>query len=125
MFVQSEKFVKEHQGRIDEVSIYGQESNPTTWKLCKMNLAIRGIESKFIKLGDTFHNDQHKDLKADFILANPPFNISDWGGELLRDDPRWVYGIPPTGNANFAWLQHMIHHLGQNGMIGYVLANVQ
>jgi type I restriction enzyme M protein len=123
MFVQSEKFVKEHQGRIDEVSIYGQESNPTTWKLCKMNLAIRGIESKFIKLGDTFHNDQHKDLKADHILANPPFNISDWGGELLRDDPRWVYGIPPTGNANFAWLQHMIHHLGQNGMIGLVLAN--
>ncbi|MFH0874779.1 MAG: class I SAM-dependent DNA methyltransferase [archaeon] len=123
MFVQSEKFVKEHQGRIDDVSIYGQESNPTTWKLCKMNLSIRGIESKQIMLGDTFHKDNHKDLKSDFILANPPFNISDWGGEYLREDVRWKYGVPPVGNANFAWLQHMIHHLSQTGTAGIVLAN--
>ena len=123
MFVQSEKFVREHQGRIDDVSIYGQESNPTTWKLCKMNLAIRGIESKQIMLGDTFHNDQHKDLKADFIIANPPFNISDWGGEHLRDDVRWKYGVPPVGNANFGWIEHMIHHLAPKGVMGTVLAN--
>ncbi|MHA1828457.1 MAG: class I SAM-dependent DNA methyltransferase [Candidatus Heimdallarchaeaceae archaeon] len=122
MFVQSEKFVTEHQGKIDEVSIYGQESNPTTWKLCKMNLAIRGIDGD-IKLGDTFHNDQHKDLKADFIIANPPFNISDWGGEHLREDIRWKYGVPPVGNANFAWVQHMIYHLSPKGVAGFVLAN--
>ena len=123
MFVQSEKFVTEHQGKIDSVSIYGQESNPTTWKLCKMNLSIRGIESKQILLGDTFHKDQHKDLKADFILANPPFNVSDWSGESLRDDVRWKYGVPPTGNANFAWVQHFIHHLAPTGIAGFVLAN--
>lgn len=123
MFVQSEKFVEEHQGRIDDVSIYGQESNPTTWKLCKMNLAIRGIESKQIAQGDSFHNDRHKDLKADFIIANPPFNVSDWGGEHLREDVRWRYGVPPVGNANFAWLQHMLHHLSTKGTIGLVLAN--
>jgi len=122
MFVQSEKFIKEHQGRINDVSIFGQESNPTTWKLAKMNMAIRGIDCN-IALGDTFHNDQHKDLKADFIIANPPFNISDWGGERLREDSRWRYGTPPTGNANFAWVQHMIYHLAPNGMIGLVLAN--
>jgi len=122
MFVQSEKFIKEHQGRINDVSIFGQESNPTTWKLAKMNMAIRGIDSN-IALGDTFHNDQHKDLKADFIIANPPFNISDWGGERLREDARWRYGTPPTGNANFAWVQHMIYHLAPNGTLGLVLAN--
>ncbi len=123
MFVQSEKFVEEHSGKIDDVSIYGQESNPTTWKLCKMNLAIRGIESKQIASGDSFHKDEHKDLRSDFILANPPFNISDWGGEHLREDVRWKYGVPPKGNANFAWLQHMIHHLSDKGVIGVVLAN--
>jgi type I restriction enzyme M protein len=123
MFVQSERFVKEHQGRIDDVSIFGQESNPTTWRLCKMNLSIRGIESKQIKQGDSFHEDQHRDLKADYILANPPFNDSDWRGQLLRDDVRWKYGEPPTGNANFAWVQHFIHHLSTTGIAGFVLAN--
>ncbi len=122
MFVQSEEFVKKHRGRLDDISIYGQESNPTTWRLSVMNLAIRGIDGN-IKLGDSFHSDQHPDLKADFILANPPFNISDWGGEHLQDDIRWKYGVPPTGNANFAWLQHMIHHLAPNGVAGVVLAN--
>jgi type I restriction enzyme M protein len=122
MFVQSEKFIEEHQGRINDVSIFGQESNPTTWKLAKMNMAIRGIDCN-IALGDTFHNDQHKDLKADFIIANPPFNISDWGGERLREDARWKYGTPPAGNANFAWVQHMIYHLAPKGSIGLVLAN--
>ncbi|MBI3051701.1 N-6 DNA methylase [Candidatus Woesearchaeota archaeon] len=122
MFVQSERFIAEHHGKIDDLSIYGQESNPTTWKLSRMNLAIRGIEAN-IALGDTFHNDQHKDLKADFILANPPFNISDWGGEHLRDDVRWKYGVPPVGNANFAWMQHMIHHLAPKGVLGLVLSN--
>jgi len=122
MFVQSEKFIKEHQGRINDVSIFGQESNPTTWKLAKMNMAIRGIDCN-ITQGDTFHNDQHKDLKADFIIANPPFNVSDWNGELLREDPRWKYGTPPVGNANFAWIQHMIYHLAPNGTLGLVLAN--
>lgn len=122
MFVQSEKFIEEHQGRINDVSIFGQESNPTTWKLAKMNMAIRGIDCN-IALGDTFHNDQHKDLKADFIIANPPFNISDWGGERLREDARWRYGTPPVGNANFAWVQHMIYHLAPRGSIGLVLAN--
>ena len=122
MFVQSEKFVEEHRGRIDDVSIYGQESNSTTWKLAKMNLAIRGIEGD-IKLGDTFHRNQNKDLKADFIIANPPFNVSDWGGEHLREDIRWKYGVPPTGNANFAWVQHMIFHLAPHGVAGFVLSN--
>ena len=122
MFVQSEKFIEEHHGRVNEVSIYGQESNPTTWKLAKMNLAIRGIEAN-IALGDSFHNDQHRDLKAHFILANPPFNISDWGGDRLQKDVRWKYGVPPKGNANFAWLQHMVHHLSPDGMMGTVLAN--
>lgn len=124
MFVQSEKFVESHGGRIGDISIYGQESNPTTWRLCKMNLAIRGIEGNIgPSNADTFHNDVHKDLKADFIIANPPFNISDWGGERLREDVRWKYGLPPTGNANFAWVQHMVHHLAPRGVAGFVLAN--
>ena len=122
MFVQSEKFVKEHQGNIKNLSIYGQESNPTTLRLAKMNLAIRGIDAK-IELGDTFMDDKHKDLKADYILANPPFNISDWSGEQLREDSRWKYGVPPTGNANYAWLQHFVHKLSTNGTAGIVLAN--
>jgi type I restriction enzyme M protein len=122
MFVQSEKFVKEHQGRIGDIAVYGQESNQTTWRLCKMNLAIRGIYAD-IQWGDSFHNDLHKDLKADFILANPPFNDSDWKGELLRDDARWKYGVPPVNNANFAWVQHFIHHLAPRGIAGFVLAN--
>jgi type I restriction enzyme M protein len=124
MFVQAQKFVKEHQGMINDVSIYGQESNPTTWRLCKMNLAIRRIEGNLGGANaDTFHNDLHRDLKADFILANPPFNISDWGGERLKGDVRWKYGTPPNGNANFAWIQHMVHHLAPSGTIGLVLAN--
>lgn len=122
MFVQSEKFIEEHQGRIGDLSIYGQESNPTTLRLAKMNLAIRGIDAR-IELGDTLLHDKHPDLKADFILANPPFNISDWSGELLRDDARWQYGIPPTGNANYAWLQHFISKLSPAGTAGIVLAN--
>jgi type I restriction enzyme M protein len=124
MFVQSEKFIEQHGGRIGDISVYGQESNPTTWRLCKMNLAIRQIEGNIgSKNADTFHNDLHKDLKADYIIANPPFNISDWGGENLREDMRWKYGIPPTGNANYAWLQHMVHHLAPHGVAGIVLAN--
>jgi type I restriction enzyme M protein len=124
MFVQSEKFVEEHAGKINDISVYGQESNPTTWRLCKMNLAIRGIDGNIgDHHGDTFHNDLHKSLKADFVLANPPFNISDWGGEKLTEDIRWKYGIPPVGNANYAWLQHMVHHLSPNGVAGIVLAN--
>ena len=124
MFVQSEKFVLAHGGRVGDLSIYGQESNPTTWRLCKMNLAIRGIDGNIgAKNADTFHNDQHKDLKADYILANPPFNISDWGGKRLAEDIRWKYGTPPTGNANFAWVQHMVHHLAPSGIAGFVLAN--
>ena len=122
MFVQSEKFVKEHQGNIKDLSIYGQESNPTTLRLAKMNLAIRGIDAR-IELGDTFLDDKHKDLKADYILANPPFNISDWSGEQLRDDARWKYGLPPVGNANYAWLQHFISKLSNTGTAGIVLAN--
>jgi type I restriction enzyme M protein len=122
MFVQSQKFVKAREGRIGDISIYGQESNQTTWRLCKMNLAIRGIDAN-IQWGDSFHNDLHKDLKADFILANPPFNDSDWRGEQLRDDVRWRYGVPPIGNANFAWVQHFIHHLSPSGIAGFVLAN--
>jgi type I restriction enzyme M protein len=122
MFVQSEKFVAAHEGRVGDISIYGQESNQTTWRLCKMNLAIRGIDAN-IQWGDSFHNDQHKDLKADFILANPPFNDSDWRGDQLRDDVRWKFGTPPVKNANFAWVQHFIHHLSPTGIAGFVLAN--
>ncbi len=122
MFVQSEEFIRSHGGKLITISIYGQESNPTTWKLSKMNLAIRGIEGN-IQLGDSFLDDKHKDLKADFILANPPFNVSDWHGELLREDVRWKFGVPPVGNANFAWIQHMIHHLAPHGIAGFVLAN--
>jgi len=122
MFVQSEEFIAAHGGGLSDISIYGQESNYTTWRLAKMNLAIRGIDGQ-ISHGDTFHNDRHPDLKADFILANPPFNISDWGGERLREDKRWKYGVPPTGNANFAWVQHMVHHLSPTGVAGFVLAN--
>ena len=124
MFVQSEKFVEAHGGNTHDLAIYGQESNPTTWRLCKMNLAIRGIEGNIgSKNADTFTEDLHKDLKADFILANPPFNISDWGGERLKDDVRWKYGVPPVGNANYAWIEHMIHHLAPTGIAGFVLAN--
>ncbi|MEO0074844.1 MAG: class I SAM-dependent DNA methyltransferase [candidate division WOR-3 bacterium] len=122
MFVQSEKFVEAHGGKIGDISIYGQESNQTTWRLAKMNLAIRGIDAN-IQWGDSFTNDLHKDLKADFILANPPFNDSDWKGDLLRDDIRWRYGVPPVGNANFAWVQHFIHHLSPSGIAGFVVAN--
>ena len=124
MFVQSEKFVKEHQGRTNDISIYGQESNQTTWRLCKMNLAIRGIDSSQVKWNNegSFLNDAHKDLKADFVIANPPFNDSDWSGELLRKDGRWKYGVPPAGNANYAWIQHFIYHLSPSGKAGFVLA---
>ena len=123
MFVQSEKFIRAHQGRLDDIHIFGEESNQTTWKLSKMNLAIRNIDSDEVKWGDSFMNDHHKDLKADFILANPPFNDSDWKGDLLREDVRWKYGLPPIGNANFAWVQHFIHHLSPTGIAGFVLAN--
>ncbi|PRR85871.1 type I restriction-modification system subunit M [Clostridium luticellarii] len=124
MFVQSEKFIKEHQGRVNDLSIYGQELNSTTWKLCRMNLAIRGLDANIGPHNDdTFYNDLHKTLKADFILANPPFNVSDWGGDKLTEDVRWKYGIPPEGNANYAWLQHMVYHLAPNGCAGIVLAN--
>ena len=124
MFVQSLKFIQNHQGNVRDISIYGQEKNPTTWKLAKMNLAIRSIDGDLGKFAaDTFHEDLHKDLKADFILANPPFNISDWGQEKLVDDYRWKYGIPPKGNANYAWLQHMISKLSVNGKAAIVLAN--
>ncbi|BCD68815.1 class I SAM-dependent DNA methyltransferase [Nitratiruptor sp. YY09-18] len=124
MFVQSEKFVQEHQGKINDISIYGQESNQTTWRLCKMNLAIRGIDSSQVKWNPegSFLNDAHKDLKSDFVIANPPFNDSDWSGELLREDARWKYGIPPAGNANYAWIQHFIFHLAPHGKAGFVLA---
>src|SRR6266536_2714622 len=115
MFVSSEKFIEAHSGKIGDISIYGQESNYTTWRLAKMNLAIRGIDGQ-IAHGDTFHNDRHADLKADYVLANPPFNDSDWRGELLKDDKRWVYGVPPAGNANFAWVQHFIHRLAPTGL---------
>ncbi|QHE59920.1 N-6 DNA methylase [Rossellomorea vietnamensis] len=124
MFVQSLKFVEEHSGNKFDISVYGQESNPTTWKLAKMNLAIRGIESNLgTKNADTFHNDLHRTLKADFVLANPPFNDSDWGQPRLLDDPRWKFGAPPAGNANYAWLEHMIDKLSQNGKAAVVLAN--
>src|ERR1700730_15542379 len=122
MFVQSEKFIEAHRGKIGDLSIYGQESNYTTWRLAKMNLAIRCIDAQ-IGHGDSFHNDQHPDLKADYVLANPHFNDSDWRGELLRNDKRWVYHTPPAGNANFAWVQHFIHHLAPTGTAGFVLAN--
>ena len=124
MFVQSARFIKNHQGNIKNISVFGQDSNPTTWKMAQMNLAIRGIEADLGKYNaDTFFDDQHPFLKADFIMANPPFNLSDWGADKLQDDPRWKYGIPPAGNANFAWLQHMIYHLSPVGKIGMVLAN--
>jgi type I restriction enzyme M protein len=124
MFVQSEKLVLEHQGKVNDISIYGQESNQTTWRLAKMNLAIRGIDSSQVKWNNegSFLNDAHKDLKADYIIANPPFNVSDWSGDLMRKDGRWQYGIPPTGNANFAWIQHFLYHLAPNGQAGFVLA---
>jgi type I restriction enzyme M protein len=124
MFVQSEEFILQHGGKLTDISIFGQESNPTTWQLAKMNLAIRGIEAN---LGphnaDSFHNDLHKDLKADFILANPPFNMKDWGAERVKGDIRWKFGMPSGGNANFAWVQHIIHHLSPKGVAGFVLAN--
>ncbi|MBX2912670.1 MAG: SAM-dependent DNA methyltransferase [Cyclobacteriaceae bacterium] len=124
MFVQSEEFVTNHQGRINDISIYGQESNQTTWRLAKMNLAIRGIDSSQVKWNNegSFLNDAHKDLKADYIIANPPFNVSDWSGDLLRTDGRWKYGTPPTGNANYAWIQHFMYHLAPSGQAGFVLA---
>ncbi len=124
MFVQSEKFVKAHEGRIGDIAVYGQESNQTTWRLCKMNLAIRGIDANVQWNNEgSFMNDAHKELKADFVIANPPFNDSDWKGELLKGDIRWKFGVPPTGNANFAWVQHFIHHLSPTGIAGFVLAN--
>lgn len=124
MFVQSEKFVEEHGGRIGDIAIYGQESNYTTWRLAKMNLAVRGIDADIQWNNEgSFHKDALKDLKADYILANPPFNISDWGGERLREDARWKYGVPPVGNANYGWLQHILHHLTPTGTAGVVLAN--
>ena len=122
MFVSSEKFIEAHAGKIGDISIYGQESNYTTWRLAKMNLALRGIDAQ-IAHGDTFHNDKHPDLKADYVLANPPFNDSDWRGELLKDDGRWRYGVPPAANANYAWVQHFVSHLAPNGIAGFVLAN--
>jgi len=125
MFVMSEKFVEQHKGKINDISIYGQESNQTTYRLCRMNLALRGIDGSQVKWNNegSFLKDAHRDLKADFILANPPFNDSDWSGQLLRKDPRWKYGVPPTGNANYAWMQHMIYHLSPKGIMGLVLAN--
>jgi type I restriction enzyme M protein len=124
MFVQSEKFVEAHGGRVGDIAIYGQESNHTTWRLAKMNLAIRGIDATLgPEPADSFRRDLHPDLKADYVLANPPFNDSDWGGAQLRDDARWRFGPPPAGNANFAWVQHFIHHLAPAGIAGFVLAN--
>ena len=122
MFVSSEKFIEAHSGKLGDISIYGQESNYTTWRLAKMNLAIRGIDAQ-IAHGDTFHNHAHPDLKADYVLANPPFNDSDWRGALLKNDKRWFYGVPPAANANYAWVQHFIHHLAPTGQAGFVLAN--
>lgn len=124
MFVQSVKFIQAHSGNRNRISVYGQESNADTWKMAKMNMAIRGIDADFGPYhADTFFNDLHKTLKADFIMANPPFNLKNWGQDKLKDDVRWKYGLPPEGNANFAWIQHMIHHLAPNGKIGLVLAN--
>ncbi|MBP8042880.1 MAG: SAM-dependent DNA methyltransferase [Bacteroidales bacterium] len=124
MFVQSEKFIQSHQGKVDDISIFGQESNQTTYRLCRMNLAIRGIDGSNIKWNNegSFLRDAHPDLKADFILANPPFNDSDWSGDLLQKDGRWKYGLPPAGNANYAWIQHFIYHLAPNGIAGFVLS---
>jgi len=124
MFVHSEKFVAEHRGKVNDISIYGQESNQTTWRLAKMNLAIRGIDSSQVKWNNegSFLNNVHKDLKADYVIANPPFNDSDWSGDLLRKDGRWKYGVPPTGNANYAWIQHFVYHLSPSGIAGFVLA---
>ncbi|MEI7894158.1 MAG: N-6 DNA methylase [Myxococcales bacterium] len=124
MFVQSKKFLEAHGGKLGDISVFGQEWNPTTWRLAKMNLAIRGIEANLgPEWANSFQSDLHKGLKADFVLANPPFNVSDWGGEHLQDDVRWAYGAPPVGNANFAWLQHIVHHLAPTGVAGVVLAN--
>ena len=124
MFVQSERFVEERGGRLGDIAIYGQESNSTTWRLAMMNLAIRGLDANLGRQhADSFHNDLHKDLRAGFILANPPFNMSDWGGERFREDARWKYGIPPVNNANYAWIQHFIHHLSPAGVAGFVMAN--
>lgn len=124
MFVQSAKFIENHSGNLSNISVFGQDSNPTTWKMAQMNLAIRGVEANLGSYNaDTFFNDCHPTLRADFIMANPPFNLSDWGADKLKDDVRWQYGMPPAGNANFAWLQHMIYHLAPNGKIGMVLAN--
>ena len=123
MFVHSEKFIEAHGGQAFDISIYGQESNHTTYRLCRMNLEIRGIDSSNISYGDTFHSDQYPDLKADYILANPPFNISDWGGNLLEEDARWRYGAPPTNNANYAWMQHIVSHLASGGRASYVMSN--
>lgn len=124
MFVQSVKFLQAHSGNRNKISVYGQESNADTWKMAKMNMAIRGIDADFGPYqSDTFFNDLHPSLKADFIMANPPFNLSNWGQDKLQDDVRWKYGLPPSGNANYAWIQHMIHHLASNGKIGLVLAN--
>ncbi len=124
MFVQSANFIQAHSGKRGEIAVYGQESNADTWKMAKMNMAIRGIDADFGPYhADTFFNDLHKTLKADFIMANPPFNLSNWGQDKLKDDVRWKYGTPPVGNANYAWIQHMIHHLAPNGKIGLVLAN--
>lgn len=124
MFVQSAKFIQAHTGSREEISVFGQESNPDTWKMAKINMAIRGIDANFGPYhADTFLNDLHPTLKADFIMANPPFNLKNWGADKLQDDVRWKYGIPPAGNANYAWIQHMIHHLAPNGKIGLVLAN--
>lgn len=124
MFVQSAKFIEHHSGNINNIAVYGQDSNPTTWKMAQMNLAIRGIDADLGSYNaDTFFNDCHPTLRADFIMANPPFNLSGWGADKLKDDVRWQYGMPPAGNANFAWLQHMIYHLAPNGKIGMVLAN--
>ena len=124
MFVQSAKFIQYHQKDINNISVYGQEANPSTWKMAHMNVAIRGLEANLGQsYADTFFNDQHPTLKADFIMANPPFNLSDWGADKLEKDVRWKFGIPPAGNANFAWMQHMIHYLSPTGRIGLVLAN--
>lgn len=124
MFIQSDKFVNEHQGRIGDLSVYGEESNPTTWKLAKMNLAIHGIDNNLgPHQGDTFANDLHKGERFDYILANPPFNVKNWGGDKLREDARWKYGIPPVNNANYAWIEHIISKLAPDGKAGFVLAN--
>jgi type I restriction enzyme M protein len=124
MFIQSEKFIEQHGGNVSSISVFGQESNPTTWRLCRMNLAIRGIECNLgTQAADTFHSNLHRDLRADFVLANPPFNMDEWGGQLIEDDPRWVYGVPPVKNANYAWVQHILYHLSAGGRAGFVLSN--